>query len=208
MNRVELLLRRALPNRVRHILRLGSHLVSSGQPSPAIPPRLLEDCRVCASRQHMLEKLPTNARVAEIGTYRGEFAKHILAICQPAELHLVDLDFSILIAEVAADARVQMHRGLSDQTLRSFPDDHFDWIYIDANHAHAAVRQDAEAAARKVKPGGLLVFNDFAHIDPYLGTYGVHRAVVEFATEHNWNFVWLAYEPHALYDVVLQRPPA
>lgn len=206
MRKIGLLIRRALPSNVRHVLRLGSHLISTGQPSPAIPPELLEDCRVCASRLHMLGKLSPGGRVAEIGTYRGEFAKQILAICRPAELHLVDLDFSILIDEVAADARVQQHRGLSSEILRRFPDGHFNWIYVDANHTHAAVREDAEAAARKVKPGGLLIFNDFAHIDPYLGTYGVHRAVVEFATEHAWRFVWLAYEPHALYDVALQRP--
>ena len=57
-----------------------------------------------------------------------------------------------------------------------------------------------------MKPGGYLVFNDFAHADPYLGAYGVQRAVVEFAVIRGWKFVWWAYEPNALYDVALQRP--
>src|SRR5262249_9794096 len=55
-------------------------------------------------------------------------------------------------------------------------------------------------------PGGYLVFNDFAHIDPYLGAYGVHRAVVAFAIAHNWPFRWWAYEGNGLYDVALERP--
>jgi hypothetical protein len=43
-------------------------------------------------------------------------------------------------------------------------------------------------------------------MDPWLGSYGVHRAVVEFATEHRWPFAWWAYERMGLYDVALKRP--
>ena len=46
-----------------------------------------------------------------------------------------------------------------------------------------------------------------SHFATFLGAYGVHRAVVEFAVARNWRFVWLAYEPSALYDVALERPP-
>lgn len=101
-----------------------------------------------------------------------------------------------------------MHQGPSHAVLAGFPDATFDWIYIDADHSYAGVAQDAAAAASKVRPGGFLVFNDFAHIDPYLGSYGVHRAVVEFAVAHRWPFAWFAYEAHALYDVALRRPLA
>jgi hypothetical protein len=92
-------------------------------------------------------------------------------------LHLIDLDFALLDAGVAADARVQKHAGQSHEVLAGFPDQHFDWVYIDADHSFAGTSRDARAAAPKVKPGGYLVFNDFAHLDPYLGAYGVHRAV-------------------------------
>jgi hypothetical protein len=63
-----------------------------------------------------------------------------------------------------------------------------------------------EVTDGQLRPGGFLVFNDFAHIDPYLGVYGVHRAVVEFAVDHRWPFAWFAYDPCALYDVALRRP--
>jgi hypothetical protein len=82
----------------------------------------------------------------------------------------------------------------------------FDWIYIDADHSYAGVQRAAAVAAEKVRPGGFLVFNDFARADPYLGAYGVHRPVVEFAVERKWPLVWLAYEANALYDVALKRP--
>jgi SAM-dependent methyltransferase len=205
-SRLALAIRGRLPERLRHVFRLGRHLFTTGQPSMAIPPELLAGCRVCASRNELVKNLPKQARVAEVGTYRGGFARHILDACDPAELHLIDIDVSPLDPAVAADRRVTIHQGLSDEVLAQFPDDHFDWIYIDGDHSHDGASRDARVAATKVKPGGYLVFNDFAHADSYLGAYGVHRAVVEFAVTRGWKFVWFAYEPNALYDVALQRP--
>jgi SAM-dependent methyltransferase len=204
--RLALAIRGRLPERLRHALRLTRHLLAKGQPSMAVPPELLAGCRMCASRNELVANLPRGGRVAEVGTYRGQFARQILANCEPAELHLLDLDFTLLDPAVAADSRVTMHEGLSHQRLAQFPDDHFDWIYIDGDHSYEGASSDARVAATKVKPGGHLVFNDFAHADPYLGAYGVHRAVVEFAVTRGWKFVWWAYEPNGLYDVALQRP--
>jgi hypothetical protein len=50
------------------------------------------------------------------------------------------------------------------------------------------------------------VFNDFAHIDPYLGRYGVHRAVTEFIGKAQWPVRYFAFEPAGLYDIAIQRP--
>jgi len=90
--------------------------------------------------------------------------------------------------------------------IKSFPDAYFDWIYIDADHSYKGTIADARASAPKVKPLGYLVFNDFAHIDPEAGRYGVHRAVVDFAIEGNWPMAFFAYNNIALYDVALQKP--
>src|SRR5437588_12057326 len=146
--RLALAIRGRLPERLRHVLRLGRHLVSTGQPSMAVPPELLADCRMCASRNELVNNLPRGGRVAEVGTYRGAFARHILT-CDPAELHLIDLDFSVLDPAVAADARVTMHQGLSHERLAQFPDDHFDWIYIDGDHSYEGASRDARVAATK-----------------------------------------------------------
>jgi len=206
LSRLPLSLRSRVPDSLRHLARLGRHVVPKGQPSPGIPAELLADCRVCASRNELVKSLPRQARAAEVGTYRGEFARHILAACDPAELHLIDIDVSLLDPAVANDRRISIHRGRSHDMLAKFPDEHFDWIYIDGDHSYEAASGDARIAASKVKPGGYLVFNDFAHADPYLGAYGVHRAVVEFAVTRRWKFAWWAYEPNGLYDVALQRP--
>ena len=208
VTRFELVLRRNLPAGVRRLLRLGRHALVKGGSSPPLPPHLVQDCRVSASRYDLVAALPRGGRIAEVGTYKGDFARHILAHCDPAELHLIDLDFSLLDPAVAAEPRVRKHAGQSHEVLARFSDQHFDWIYIDADHSYAGTSRDAFAAAAKVRRGGYLVFNDFAHLDPYLGAYGVHRAVVEFAIAKDWPFAWFAYEGNALYDVALQRPLA
>lgn len=206
LTRVSLGLRKRLPSPLRHALRLGAHLAVRGQASPAIPPELLEDCRVVASRQHLIARLPKGGMVLEVGTDTGAFAREILAISEPRTLQIIDLDLSRLAADVAADARVTLHKGLSHERIAEFPDAHFDWIYIDADHSHAGVERDAAAAAPKLRPGGTLVFNDFAHADPFLGAYGVHRAAVEFAVRQHWPLIYMAYEGAGLYDLALRRP--
>jgi len=101
---------------------------------------------------------------------------------------------------------VKCHQGLTDATMVTFPDSYFDWIYVDAGHSYAAVLADAFASAPKLKPGGYLLFNDFAHIDPFLGRCGVHRAVVDFALEMNWPLRLFEFNEVALHDIGLQKP--
>ena len=110
-SRLALAIRSRLPERLRRVLRLGRHLFTTGEPSMAIPPELLAGCRMCASRNELVRNLPRQARVAEVGTYRGGFARHILDACDPAELHLIDIDMSLLDPAVAADRRVTIHQG-------------------------------------------------------------------------------------------------
>jgi hypothetical protein len=204
--RLSLPLRKRLPQRVRFALRLVNHLFfHRSRASLPLSQELVSDCRVCASRWDLLKFLPHHGQIAEVGTHRGDFARQILDVCNPQELRLVDLDASFLASAIENDPRVRVFRGFSHEILTTFPDAYFDWIYIDADHSYEAVTRDAQAAASKVKRGGYLVFNDFAHTGPNLGAFGVHRAVIDFATTHGWRFAWFAFEPNALYDVALKR---
>ncbi|WP_159079820.1 class I SAM-dependent methyltransferase [Methyloceanibacter sp. wino2] len=153
----------------------------------------------------MLDQLPKNGVVMEVGTQRGDFARAILERATPRELRLVDINYSLFDDKDLTGDAVTRHCGMSHEVIGSFPDEHFDWIYIDADHSYEATLRDACASAPKLKPGGFLVFNDFAHIDSELGRYGVHRAVTNFALERNWRFALFAFSPDALYDVALQK---
>jgi hypothetical protein len=207
LERLKVRLRLAAPRAVRKSFRVASALLGSRIATPAIPHAQVRGAALFGSREDLLDSLPPSGLVAELGTLRGAFAREILARTTPRELHLVDINTSLLDPAVRSDPRVVVHQGLTTQVIESFPADCFDWIYIDADHAYGAVRRDAETAAQRVAPGGYLVFNDFAHIDLELGRYGVFRAVSEFAVSSGWPVSHFALSPDGLFDIALRRPP-
>jgi hypothetical protein len=48
-----------------------------------------------------------------------------------------------------------------NDAARALPDDHLDWVYIDADHTDEFVKQDLELFFGKVKPGGYLLGDDY-----------------------------------------------
>ena len=193
------------PNALRTLYRAARAF----RPVPTsieIPDSLLSGCKCLSSRVALISELTANGRVAELGTFKGEFAKHILSRCLPTELHLVDIDFSQLDPEISSDRRVIRHLGFTKDVLTKLEDGYFDWIYVDADHSYEGTLADAKLAAPKIRSGGFLVFNDFAHLDPEYGRYGVHRAVSEFAVNMKWPLAFLAFAPNGLYDVALRKP--
>lgn len=203
--RLEMRLRANAPSFIRHLYRI----IRSGGTvhlSKSLPPELLESCRFCASRDDLLDLLPRGGRVAELGTYKGNFARNILARAVPLELNVIDVDYSLFDKTLLEDNRLVCHTGLTHVVISLFDNDYFDWVYIDADHSYEGVLRDARASANKIKPGGFVVFNDFAHIDPFLGRYGVHRAVTDFSLETGWPFYFFCFDRAGLYDVALRRP--
>ncbi len=200
-------LRSLLPEPIKRILRAARLGLTAPEPySPQIPQALLESCKVLSDRFVLLEYLPKNGRVAEIGTLKGDYARKIIDVCDPEELHLIDIDFSQLALDVSTNKIVKLHEGFSHKILDTFPENYFDWIYIDGDHTYEGVKRDISVAMKKVKPGGFLVFNDFARIASVgLGTFGVHRAVCEFSIEYNWQFTYFCLDGDALHDVALRK---
>jgi len=92
------------------------------------------------------------------------------------------------------------------EALGSFPDEYFDWIYIDAQHTYDGVKRDIAAARRKIKADGLLVFNDYtmwSYVE--MQPYGVVAAVNELCIEEGWEIVYLALPSHMYCDVAVRR---
>jgi methyltransferase family protein len=180
------------------------------QPAPQLRDDHVRHCIVVPERRVLLERLPKGGIVAEVGTLHGEFAREILRIVEPQELHLIDHEIHPDVIEIAEDAslrnRVRVHHRDSVEALETFPDEYFDWIYIDAQHAYEGVKRDIGAARRKVKTNGLLVFNDYiiwsyVEIEPY----GVVAAVNELCIEDHWELVYLALPCHLYCDVAVRR---
>ena len=206
----ELLLRRLLPEPVKLVWRLARLALQPVPPgAPAIPQAQLDGAVLLTDRREMLQRLPKGGRVCELGTLRGDFARDILDITAPRELHLVDIHFGLCRADVLADPRVRRHEMMTTDFLAQPEVGLFDWIYVDADHGYEAVVRDIAAAKERVQPGGILAFNDFARIvRTGFGVFGVHQAVSEFLAREGWSVAYLCFQGEALYDIALRRPEA
>lgn len=177
-------------------------------PLPALSMEHVANARLLPDREHLLRVLPKETPVAELGTLAGGSAEQILAISNPSELHLFDLDFTLLQQRASGplDLRVTLHEGDSSTMLAALPDEHFGWIYIDGDHSYDGVRKDIEVAVRKVRHDGFLVFNDYiywSYLDQF--PYGVPRAVNEMCLNDGWEFIYFVLHDQMYCDVVLKR---
>jgi hypothetical protein len=152
--------------------------------------------------------LPNQSVGAEIGVHIGDFSQQILNSVSPKELHLIDpwehqtaeiyktawygggakkgqieLDeryssiFDRFEQNINAE-QVKVHRGYSTDILKQFPNEYFDWVYIDGNHLYEFVKSDLELAIMKVKSGGYITGDDYTDGGWWKG--GVKKAVDEF----------------------------
>ena len=75
--------------------------------------------------------------------------------------------------------QVNVHLGYSTGVLEKFPNEYFDWIYIDGNHLYEYVKKDLELSFQKVKSGGYIAGDDYTDGGWWEG--GVKKAVDEFS---------------------------
>jgi predicted O-methyltransferase YrrM len=64
-------------------------------------------------------------------------------------------------------------RGYSNEVIPTFSDNFFDIIYIDGNHEPDYVLEDAVLCFRKLKKGGLMIFDDYGWGGPDLTKAGI-----------------------------------
>lgn len=191
--------------------------------------RILEkhtrNAKLLNDRYHLLQHLPENSIGAEIGVLGGDWSMHILAQVKPAKLHLIDTFYSddyahlkrftkknheTFITEKFASYgdQVKLLRGYSWNCLATFPDQYFDWLYIDAAHDYQSVKKDLEQAFLKIKPDGIIIMNDYIMYDHITKEdYGVVQATNEFINEHNFEILYLALHPQMFCDILIKRIP-
>lgn len=180
------------------------------QVAPTIPAAALTTARLFSDRYRLLGSLPQGGVVAEVETLTGDFAQHILNVCKPAKLHLVDIDLSRFKRSAHKhninSGLIELHRGDSSSILQSFPDRSFDVIYIDADHSYAGVKKDLDAALAKIKPEGYIVCNDYTNWSAIeAAPYGVMRAVNEAIIEHDLIVTGFGFNEWGYHDIALAR---
>lgn len=142
-------------------------------------------------RDILLRTFPKDGIGAEIGVHLGEFSKRILQVARPKKLFLIDpwrvfedseYDESWYGSGVTQDTmderyrhvgnmfsrqismgRVSLVRELSGEAAARFPDNYFDFIYLDGDHTYNGVTTDLESYLPKVKSEGIIAGDDYAY---------------------------------------------
>jgi predicted O-methyltransferase YrrM len=68
--------------------------------------------------------------------------------------------------------KIIINRGYSNIKVPMFQDEFFDIIYIDGNHEPSYVLEDAVLCFRKLKKGGIMIFDDYGWGDTQVGIDG------------------------------------
>lgn len=75
--------------------------------------------------------------------------------------------FSIFKSNVGHFENLVIHKSMSVEGAKAFPDGHFDMIFIDAGHTYQDVIDDIEAWLPKMKPDGMFCGHDY--IESWMG---------------------------------------
>ncbi|MDM0105010.1 class I SAM-dependent methyltransferase [Variovorax sp. J22R24] len=203
------------------------------------PPKLTEEhlrgAQLFSDRFTMIEGLSLpreNPIIGEVGVALGTFTDVMIQKFRPSRfvafdtynLHASPLIWgepsSVLLKGMthldfykdrfAAQGDVMTYEvGDCHETLAAYPDETFDLIYIDAGHEYADVKLDSINAARKLKPDGIIIFNDYVVFDHFANIhYGVVRAANELIVQDNWRVVGLALHSEMFCDLAVTRASA
>lgn len=181
-----------------------------------------------SNRNAVLRFLPTGLVTAEIGVALGDFSEKILEIAQPQKLHLIDpwrhikkADYlgdenntndiegevryqrvSTRFVDAAARGQVVIHRALSYEVVEKFPDEYFDWVYVDADHTYRGCLTDLELFDRKVKRNGFILGHDYTNETTALKFhFGVVDAVNEFVGLRGYHLAALTMEQFPTFAI-------
>jgi len=103
------------------------------------------------------------------------------------------------------DPRVIVVKGCSFEILESYPDEYFDYVYLDGGHDYNTVHKDIQVLEKKVKNHGIIAFNDFTYFtmsDNY--EYGVYRAVRELLGRTKHQVIGYCLSLRKLDDIIIR----
>ncbi len=149
-----------LPEKQRRSAREQRELFLEGIPE-SLPEKHITDLKVVSDRGSLLNHLPANGLVAELGVDVGEFSEEIISKTNPDKLYLVDTwatdryDKQKMMKvrkkfsnEIKSD-EVQIVRSKSDDWLRDVEEKHLDWVYIDTTHSYEQTKLELKISRKK-----------------------------------------------------------
>jgi hypothetical protein len=190
----------------------------------------LDSAVLLPDRGDALKYMPKNGIVAEVGVAYGDFSQKIIDAISPKKIYAIDHfnqnnpfvnywgrdDFARdnmphqqwyenrFKTEIES-GMMETRQGLSWDCISKFPDDYFDYVYLDAAHDYHSVKKDIELIGNKVKNGGFIQFNDYCNGFLYSGIiYGVIAAVNHFINSGPHKVTHYCLSPYGHHDIVVQ----
>jgi hypothetical protein len=140
--------------------------------------------KIFKTRNDLIDKLPKNLNVVELGVFKGEFAEELYKRMALKHLTLVDIwegsygsgdkdgqnhividnmetVYNGLVEKYKDVLNVKIIRSTSTLYLKTLQDSSLDMVYVDADHSYEAVKSDLELSYQKIKHGGILAGHDY-----------------------------------------------
>lgn len=197
-------------------------------PPAALGQEHVDGAQLFADRSLMIASFAPrdDLRFAEIGVAFGDFSQIILDLLAPVNFDAYDLFNFHEVPELAKRLGGKPHAafyadrfrdevdsgcmrlfvGDSSTELRRAPDGYYDMIYIDGDHSYEGVKRDTDVALEKLRPDGILIFNDYTMYD-YIAhsPYGIVHVVNDLCVAHGWRITHLALQNQMFCDVAIQK---
>jgi Methyltransferase domain len=199
---------------------------------PTLEQKHVENAKLFAGRENLLVHFAPRLKhgnVAEVGVMFGDFSEFIVRTIEPKRLIAIDRFDAHTYPTIwgkpsaetfkgkthleyyrqrlsASKAEILCEAGESWECLSRYPDQSFDMIYVDAGHDFESVKRDAEIAQQKIKPSGILIFNDYikySHFDDSF--YGIIPAVNNLVANNGFEVVGFALQPDMYCDIAIRR---
>ncbi len=174
--------------------------------------------------------IPRSSIIAEIGVFKGTFARQINDILSPTKFFLIDLFSGEMcsgnedgnnvvytnmdteyrqIVEYARDKPyITVIKDDSSRFLSILPDNMLDMIYIDGDHSYEGCKKDLLEAYKKVRNGGYICGHDYEMNMSKAQTvyeFGVKKAVDEFCLKFNQVIIAKGNDGCVSYAIQLKK---
>jgi len=192
--------------------------VEDSIPKISLEKKHMQNCELLLNREELLDKIPKNSILAEIGVDEGDFSERLYKKCNPEYLYLIDLwsskrygekKFNIVknrFYDQLKKDEVKIFRDDSINVVSNFNDNFFDWIYIDTDHSFNTTYKELITWKSKVKRNGIISGHDYM-MGNWKKTYryGVIEAVHKFCVEYSWEMVFLTIDQTENLSFAIKR---